>query len=789
MNRKNRQRAKRKQQAQKKRSSVQAQRPSQEEFPRQAGPQPNGWRLWLFRLLGVFVIPALLLIGFEMGLRAFGYGVPTGFTFKQKIDGEKRILSNPYFTWRFFEPQLAREISHFSLPLKKAEGVYRVFVLGGSAAQGSPVPAYGITRMLDTMLRNQYPGVDFEVINAAITAINSHVVLPIARDLSRLEPDLFVIYLGNNEVVGPYGAGTVFSPLASNLSVIRTGIALKTTRLGQLISNTMRKMPGRGQAQPTRWGGMEMFLNHQVRATDTGMKTVYHHFEQNLLDISRVAQESGIPIIVSTVGVNLRNIPPFASLHHPDLSEQETQEWEKIVAEGEALQEQSRFEEAVERFLQAERIDADYAALQFRLGRCYSAMRDPKKSKARYVKARELDALRFRTDIQINEIIRRVAGGKSGQGIYLVDSSQILDASSPEQTPGNELFYEHVHLNFSGTYLVAHALFEKVQDLLPEWVSRHASGDAVLPEQEVARRLAYTGWNRLTIAEGLLEKIQAPPFTNQLYSNERVNALSDKIATLKDRYARSEGKQEALAQYKTALDEYDTHWRLHHAYAEFQHRCFSNAREAEKHLKLAIKQCPQSSVELSLLAEMLSAQGKYIEAEKYHRLALTYNPRSTLMLFNFAFMLMEQGKYDGAIPYLQETVEIDPHNAMFHSTLGLALKQSNDKQSLLQAVWHLEKAVAIKPDHIQGRTNLANHYANQAKELLVSKEIDRAIELLQKAVALTPDAATERYYLAVLLNREGDPKAAAEHLAEVLRIDPSHEKARKLFRLLRAVSR
>lgn len=57
------------------------------------------------------------------------------------------------------------------------------------------------------MLRDQYPGVDFDVINAAITAINSHVVLPIARGCSRLESDLFVIYLGNNEVFGVIKVG------------------------------------------------------------------------------------------------------------------------------------------------------------------------------------------------------------------------------------------------------------------------------------------------------------------------------------------------------------------------------------------------------------------------------------------------------------------------------------------------------------------------------------------------------------------------------------------------------
>ncbi len=82
------------------------------------------------------------------------------------------------------------------------------------------------------MLSRQYPETNFEVITAAMPAINSHVVLQIAKDCTRYKPDLFIVYLGNNEVVGPYGAGTVFTPLSANISLIRFGIALKINKSG-----------------------------------------------------------------------------------------------------------------------------------------------------------------------------------------------------------------------------------------------------------------------------------------------------------------------------------------------------------------------------------------------------------------------------------------------------------------------------------------------------------------------------------------------------------------------------
>ena len=46
----------------------------------------------------------------------------------------------------------------------------------------------------------------FEVVNTAVTAINSHVVREIASDLEEIESDLWIVYMGNNEVYGPFGA-------------------------------------------------------------------------------------------------------------------------------------------------------------------------------------------------------------------------------------------------------------------------------------------------------------------------------------------------------------------------------------------------------------------------------------------------------------------------------------------------------------------------------------------------------------------------------------------------------
>src|SRR4051812_41966858 len=174
--------------------------------------------------------------------------------------------------------------------------------------------------MLEALLEGRYPGTRFEVVNAAMTAINSHVVLPIGRDCAREDGDLWVIYMGNNEVVGPFGAGTVFGSPAANLPLIRTSLALKSLRCGQLLDQLLSRL-ARHATYSKEWGGMAMFLQHLVREDDPRMKMVYSHFDQNLRELLTVGRRHGVKVLVGTVASNLKDCAPFASVHRPGLTD------------------------------------------------------------------------------------------------------------------------------------------------------------------------------------------------------------------------------------------------------------------------------------------------------------------------------------------------------------------------------------------------------------------------------------------------------------------------------------
>ena len=60
------------------------------------------WRLWLFRIIAVTVVPALFFLFLESGLRIIGYGYSASTTAKCKLNGKDFYRNNWKFGWRFY---------------------------------------------------------------------------------------------------------------------------------------------------------------------------------------------------------------------------------------------------------------------------------------------------------------------------------------------------------------------------------------------------------------------------------------------------------------------------------------------------------------------------------------------------------------------------------------------------------------------------------------------------------------------------------------------------------------
>ena len=152
-------------------------------------------RTRLFRLI-MISIPILFFVLLELVLRVVGYGHSYPL-FITTPDSDNYVLARPDIIKRYFadnvpKPSVTMEANLF-LKNKPDNGL-RIFVQGGSTAAGFP---YGLgaspAGMLDQRLKQTFPDKHVEVINTAMSAVNSFTLLDFVDEIIAQQPDAVLI--------------------------------------------------------------------------------------------------------------------------------------------------------------------------------------------------------------------------------------------------------------------------------------------------------------------------------------------------------------------------------------------------------------------------------------------------------------------------------------------------------------------------------------------------------------------------------------------------------------------
>jgi tetratricopeptide (TPR) repeat protein len=663
--------------------------------------------------------------------------------------------------------------------------------------------------MLEVLLRAKYPQKNFEVVNVAITAINSHVIRDIARDCASRQGELWVIYMGNNEVVGPFGAGTVFGAQSPSMSFIRASLAVKSLRTGQFLDAAWRHF---ARAPFAEWEGMEMFLKQQVRHDDSRMPAVYEHFAKNLDEILRVGTGCGAKVLLSTVASNLKDCPPFASLHRADLTEHQRSKWESLYQAGITAEATTNYSEALTNYRQAAQIDNRYAELFFRIGRCQWALASYSEARLSFERARDLDTLRFRADSRINQLTRQAAAMADPEQVQLLDAVELFGENSPHQIPGEEFLFEHVHLNFAGNYLMARTLAAKIETAWPALLgTARTNTDALLSKEECARRLAFTDWDQYQVLDEMLKRLGQPPFTQQLDHQSRDARLTKARDALQP-MVHGEALSMASDRYRQALILAPADWVLHEHYAKLlegsgdppaaekewrkvielmphyapAYYSLGNvldgqgkSAEAIHFFEQALHRRPESIEAHNGLGLALAGQGKTAEAMREYETALARKPGFAEARVNLGQTLAEQGKVDEAAAQYEMALRENSNNVAAHINLGKLLAS---QKKFAAAAEHYESALRIKPDHAVAHFNLGNSLAALGRS-------PEALDHFAQSVRWQPNFPEARYNLGLELAKAGRTKEALEQLAEAVRLKPGFADAHLNFGVALAKSR
>ncbi|NLH72783.1 MAG: tetratricopeptide repeat protein [Verrucomicrobia bacterium] len=727
-------------------------------------PCPTGLRLWGYRLVGAVVLPVLLLGLFEAGLRLAGYGYNPAFFKRARLQDRDCLVANDKFGLSFFTPEAARNPPPIVLDAKKESGTFRIFLIGESAALGDPRPAFGMGRYLEVLLAERYPDVKFEVVCASMTAVNSHALLPIARECAKLGGDLWIVYAGNNEMIGPFGPASVFGQHTPNLFAIRLGLAVKRTRLGQFIDSLARRVRTQDNKK-TPWAGMSMFLEQRLPPDDPRRDVAHRHFAANVEDMLRIAQRTKTPVLLCTVGSNLRDCAPFASMHSKNCSSKDALASDALAKSAVTNESAGNLTAAIAALEHARQLDAGFAEVQFRLGQCLLRSGDQASAAVALADARDCDALPFRADATLNKHVRDLASKHADRKVFLVDSENLLRSHAQHEIPGSELFFEHVHFTFAGNYLIARMLADAIEKNLAPLPGRKTPDWAT--QENCDRLLGLTDWNRIGVIENVLKRLQAPPFVQQVNHEEQVERCRAQLHAIRSRLA-AQQPSEIREVYRKALLRRPRDHYLYENFAEFL-EATGDIDGAIAQWEAICSMLPEHFVAHVHAGRLLARRQQWSAAEERLRTALKLEPRSPEGHLELGKVLAERGMIQSAIDEYNAALRWGPGNATAYFHMADALAKLGKRSEATEA---LSKAVQLQPSFWEARYLLG-------VELAMNNKLAEAQHQFEQTIRWRPNHVLAHLNLGVAYALQGRLEAARLEFQETLKLDPQNQKARE----------
>lgn len=377
----------------------------------------------LFRLIA-FLLPFVLLLLVELALRWADYG----YDLRLFVDDPERpgyLLMNRDASKKYFITQENATIGNQEPFLKeKPAGSIRIFVLGESTTVGYPYLHNGsFHRWLQYRLLHSLPETQFEIINLSLTAVNSYTVRGFAEEIADYQPDAVLIYTGHNEYYGAMGVGST-SQLGGNVGLVRVLLWLRESRLVQWMYRTVAWLRSSGAEVDVRENLMKrMAAEQQISYQSDIYEQGIAQFEQNMDATLQQLNGLNIPVFVGSLVSNEKDLKPFIS--------------KKGNAETSA---QAQFDLA-QRTLQSG---------------------DSLQARRLFIRARELDMLRFRAPERMNEVIEKLTDAYPN--VHRVAVREAFLQNSKHGIVGAETMLEHVHPNLYGYALMADAYYRKMKE-------------------------------------------------------------------------------------------------------------------------------------------------------------------------------------------------------------------------------------------------------------------------------------------------------------------------------------
>ena len=346
----------------------------------------------------------------------------------------------------------------------KQPGTFRVFCLGGSTVQGRPYSVEtSFTTWLALNLRAARPETTWEVVNCGGISYASYRLVPILRELLTYEPDLFILYTGQNEFLEDREYGRLKRAPTALVRLHRAMLNVRTYALAN------QWFADRGAVKPPATvlpAEVRTKLDYEealraYKRDEVWRQGVIAHFRRNVEAMARLARQAGVPLILVNPASNLKDCPPFKPEFQADLSQADMRRIMGLWTKAEELGWSDVYGK-IALLEQAVRIDERHAGLLYLLGNCYEHLGRFAEAKNWFVRAKEEDVCPLRILEPMHEVIVEVAGRKR---VPLVDFKALVENRTADGIGGREWLLDHVHPTIEGHQLIADALHEAMEKM------------------------------------------------------------------------------------------------------------------------------------------------------------------------------------------------------------------------------------------------------------------------------------------------------------------------------------
>jgi tetratricopeptide (TPR) repeat protein len=629
------------------------------------------------------MLPVICIVLVEGILRLIGVGDPLPL-FVQVAGYEQYLVPNKQVGRRyFFQSSVVPSPPHDAFLADKPEGALRLFVQGGSTAAGFPFGHGGMfSRMLRQRLIQTFPGWHIEVINTSMAAVNSYTLLDFSHEIIEQKPDAILIYAGHNEYYGAMGVGSVESPGVGR-RLVRSYLYLDRLRIVQaarLVWESLRTVPKLQQDERAEGAPLmeEMVARKTIAYDDRLFEMGVQQFRDNMENLLCQYRDAGIPTYISTLVSNERHLKPFVSRLSTGTDSlgwvEQRQTVRRYLMEGDTVSALDAYSALID--LDPGVSDAWYLRAQLLdvMGRYSEAGED-------YIKAKDLDQLRFRAPEKINRVIRESA---DRCGAHVVDVHGAFSYHAEGGIIGSEFLSEHVHPNLDGYFLLADTFFRALVDrLADDRVARR------VPAFRAHQQVLVTTIDSTLAAWNIRRMLNIWPFQERGYSRPDTLEIISVVDSLALRVLRG---QQTWLDATAALGEYqedngDLRSALRTALAEYQ--------EDNGDLRSALRTALAISDEYHYLSWPFIVAGDLFVKQQRFSTALSYfdaadqREPSIEAKRKAAGVLMRAGIFEDAIPLLERALELDPHDTGTLYDLAVAFTASDrrdDARILVQRV-------------------------------------------------------------------------------------------------------